>query len=178
LSSPWSPKLGDGLGWRHLAENTIYQDAQVVRCSTNQYGILYIATCFVADDAVPVGQREFASGLLHRSLRPLALPPASRVAGCCAPRSAPLGVLRPKPLRGRAWSPIWRGFIFVDVLLAIKKCAGCSAPVLRPHSEQATSSNACICSTQPQPIDWVASSSDARSLFVTVNAITEGKETR
>jgi hypothetical protein len=47
-----------------------------------------------------------SSGLVHRSLRPLALPPVSRVAGCCPPDVAPLGVLRPKPVRGRAWSPI------------------------------------------------------------------------
>jgi hypothetical protein len=37
----------------------------------------------VADDAVPVGSRVFAAGLMHRSLSPLVLPPASRVAGRC-----------------------------------------------------------------------------------------------
>jgi hypothetical protein len=33
------------------------------------------------DEAVPVGVRLFASGLVHRSLCPLVLPPVSRVAG-------------------------------------------------------------------------------------------------
>jgi hypothetical protein len=39
----------------------------------------------VADDAVPAGARVFAFGLVHCSLCPLALPPASRVAGRCPP---------------------------------------------------------------------------------------------
>jgi hypothetical protein len=62
-----------------------------------------------ADDAVPVGQREFASGLVHRSLRPLALPPVSCVAG----RFAPLGVLRPKLLRGKARCPLGGSFVIM-----------------------------------------------------------------
>jgi hypothetical protein len=37
----------------------------------------------VADDALPVGAPVLASGLVHRSLSALALPPASRVAGRC-----------------------------------------------------------------------------------------------
>jgi hypothetical protein len=45
----------------------------------------------VADATVPVGQHEFASGLVHRSLLPLALPPASRVAGHCPPPFRPSG---------------------------------------------------------------------------------------
>jgi hypothetical protein len=36
----------------------------------------------VADDAVPAGEPVFASGLVHRSQRPLALPSESRVPGC------------------------------------------------------------------------------------------------
>jgi hypothetical protein len=39
----------------------------------------------VADDAVPAGARVFASGLVRRSLCPLALPPAARVAGRLPP---------------------------------------------------------------------------------------------
>jgi hypothetical protein len=54
----------------------------------------------VADDVVPVGSCVFTSGLLRRSLSALALPPVSRVAGCCplpfcpawgAEAEAPLG---------------------------------------------------------------------------------------
>jgi hypothetical protein len=51
----------------------------------------------VADDAVPAGLCVFASGLVRRSLSALALPPASHVPGRC---SAPVGVLRPKPVLG------------------------------------------------------------------------------
>jgi hypothetical protein len=37
----------------------------------------------VADAAVPVGDCVFAAGLVQVSLRPLSLPPSSRVAGLC-----------------------------------------------------------------------------------------------
>jgi hypothetical protein len=52
-----------------------------------------ILACFVllvgasvADAAVPVGELVFAAGLVHSCLRPLSLPPSSRVAKRC-PRS-------------------------------------------------------------------------------------------
>jgi hypothetical protein len=68
---------------------------------------------FVADATVHAGERVFSSGLVHRSLRPLALPPESRVAGRFHTDSALL-MLRPKfvpalgpqPLRGKARSSI------------------------------------------------------------------------
>jgi hypothetical protein len=73
-------------------------------CSILAAYVLLVGVC-VADNAVPAGARVFAAGLVHRSLCSLALPPASRVAGRCPPRSASLGVLRPKPQRSEALSP-------------------------------------------------------------------------
>jgi hypothetical protein len=47
-----------------------------------------------------------ASGLLRGCLHPLALPSQSPAAGCYPlPRSVPLGVMWPQPLRRKAFSP-------------------------------------------------------------------------
>jgi hypothetical protein len=43
--------------------------------------------------------------------------------GVVPPRSAPLGVLRPKPLRGKAWSPIWFFFFFRQQFSPLKDIA-------------------------------------------------------
>jgi hypothetical protein len=45
----------------------------------------------VADAAVPAGERVFAAGLVHSCLRPLSLPPSSRVARRCPPSFRPFG---------------------------------------------------------------------------------------
>jgi hypothetical protein len=45
--------------------------------------VLFLAS--LADAAVPAGERVFAAGLVHRCLRPLSLPPSSRVARRCPP---------------------------------------------------------------------------------------------
>jgi hypothetical protein len=60
----------------------------------------------VADDAVPVGLRVFAAGLMRRSLSPLVLLPASRVAVRCPSPFALISVLTLKPRWGRTRSPI------------------------------------------------------------------------
>jgi hypothetical protein len=51
----------------------------------------------VAEEAAPEAQHVFASGLVRRPLCPVTLPPKSRVAGRCPPRSGPLGVPRASP---------------------------------------------------------------------------------
>jgi hypothetical protein len=66
----------------------------------------------VADAAVPAGERMFAAGLVRSCLSPLSLPLWSRVARHCLPSFRPSGVPRPKPLWGKAWSPI--SFFFQD----------------------------------------------------------------
>jgi hypothetical protein len=58
----------------------------------------------VTDAAVPAGERVLAAGLVHSCLSPLSMPPSSRVARRCP--SAPSRMPRPKPLWGKAWSPI------------------------------------------------------------------------
>jgi hypothetical protein len=45
----------------------------------------------VADAAVPAGERVFAAGLVHSCLRPLSLPPSSRLARRCPPSFRPFG---------------------------------------------------------------------------------------
>jgi hypothetical protein len=45
----------------------------------------------VADPAVPAGERVLAAGLVHSCLRPLSLPPWSRVARLCPPSFRPFG---------------------------------------------------------------------------------------
>jgi hypothetical protein len=63
----------------------------------------------VPDDALPAGSCVLASGLachsfLRDTLLPaLALPPFLLLLGVTSLRSIPLGVLRPKPRRGKVW---------------------------------------------------------------------------
>jgi hypothetical protein len=59
----------------------------------------------VADDAVPAGSCVFASGLVRRSLSAPRCRLRLVLLGVAPFRSAPLGVLRPKPRWVRAWSP-------------------------------------------------------------------------
>jgi hypothetical protein len=58
---------------------------------------VFLVGAYAVDDAVPADPQVFATGLVRRSLSAFALPPSSRVAGLCPARSAPLGVLKPKP---------------------------------------------------------------------------------
>jgi hypothetical protein len=46
---------------------------------------------YVADAAVPAGERVFAAGLVHSCLRPVSLPPSSRVARRCPLSFRPFG---------------------------------------------------------------------------------------
>jgi hypothetical protein len=56
----------------------------------------------VPDDAVPMGERIFPAGLVHRSVLPLRLPACSRVAQHCAPNlpCCALGVALTEALLG------------------------------------------------------------------------------
>jgi hypothetical protein len=77
----------------------------VAVCSIPACYVLLVGAS-VADAAMPAGERVFAAGLVHSCVCPLSLAPSSRVAWRCPPPSAPSGVPRPKPLWGKAWSPI------------------------------------------------------------------------
>jgi hypothetical protein len=85
------------------------RSVSVAVCSVLACYVLLVGAS-VADAAVPAGERVFAAGVVHSCLHPLLLPPTSRVA---RPPSATSGVPRPKPLWGKAWSPIY--FFFLNI---------------------------------------------------------------
>jgi hypothetical protein len=60
----------------------------------------------VADDAVPEGERAFAAALVYGCLRSVCCHTGPVLLGVVPLRSASLRVLRLKPLRKRAWSPM------------------------------------------------------------------------
>jgi hypothetical protein len=66
------------------------RSVSVAVCSILARYILLVGAS-VADAAVPAGERMFGAGLVQSSLRPLSLPPSSRVARRCPPPFRPFG---------------------------------------------------------------------------------------
>jgi hypothetical protein len=61
---------------------------------------VFLVGASVADTALPAGERAFAAGLVHSSLRPLSLPSSSRVAGRCPSSFRPSGGAEAEALLG------------------------------------------------------------------------------
>jgi hypothetical protein len=66
------------------------RSVSVAVCSVIACYVLLVGAA-VADVAMPAGERVFAAALVHSCLRPLSLPPFSRVAWRCPPSFRPLG---------------------------------------------------------------------------------------